>query len=145
MVVFLPEAHLLENSFADCKHVERISSVLFPVALARRFLPKPGEGPSREVLLNGSFKFRFIAETEEDDGASPTIVQAVVSAEGCDPSYWGTARIVLECALCQILDQAKLKETQSLVGGVLTPATAFGMVAVERLRNAGFHIDIVQD
>lgn len=109
-----------------------------------RFLPKPGEGPTKEQQLNGMFKYRFIAETEDREGSPSSLVQAVLACEGYDPGYWGTSRMVLECALCQVLDLKKLEEESLAEGGVLTPATAFGMVAIERLRAAGIPIDIVE-
>ncbi|GMH34093.1 hypothetical protein BSKO_01927 [Bryopsis sp. KO-2023] len=114
-------------------------------ALAMKFLPSPGEGPTKEQQLNGSFKFRYVAETEEPEGGKPEKVVATMGVTGFDPGYWGTARMVLECALCQVFDSEKLKEQGVMEGGVLTPATAFGMVAVERLRAAGFKFDIVSD
>ncbi|GMH34094.1 hypothetical protein BSKO_01928 [Bryopsis sp. KO-2023] len=119
--------------------------VAYPLgrAFGVNVLPSPGEGPNREDLFNGFFKYRFVAETEELEGGKPEKVVASLTADGFDPGYWGTSRIVLECALCQVFESAKLKEQGAMEGGVLTPAAAFGMVAVERLRNAGFKFDIV--
>ena len=49
------------------------------------------------------------------------------------PGYGETAKMLSESALCLALDEAKLPQ----VSGVLTPATALGMVLVDRLRAAG--------
>lgn len=113
-------------------------------AIAMRYLPKPGEGPTKEQQLNGMFQYRFVAETEEKEGSPSSIVQAVLRCEGHDPGYWGTSLMVLECALCQVLEKERLKEESLADGGVLTPAAAFGMVAIDRLIKAGFSIKIVE-
>lgn len=65
-----------------------------------------------------------------------------------DPGYWSTSRMILEAGLCMVLDANKLSalaaagQTQGSLGvragGVLTPASALGMVMVDRLRAAGF-------
>jgi short subunit dehydrogenase-like uncharacterized protein len=61
-----------------------------------------------------------------------------------DGGYWGTARMLLEAGLCLALDQAKCAAAGYQQGGVLTPASAMGMVLVERLRAADIHFDVVQ-
>ena len=59
-----------------------------------------------------------------------------------DPGYWSTSRMLLEAALCL----AKQKEEAKLMGlqpsGILTPASACGMLLVDRLRNVGFKFDV---
>ena len=41
---------------------------------------------------------------------------------GCDPGYWSTARMVLECGLCLAQDERELLQEGMREGGVLTPA-----------------------
>jgi short subunit dehydrogenase-like uncharacterized protein len=59
-----------------------------------------------------------------------------------DPGYWGTARLLLEAGLCLALDGAACDAAGCSRGGVLTPASAMGMVLVQRLRAAGVRFEI---
>lgn len=94
-------------------------------ALASRFLPAPGEGPSREERENGFFKVEVRATSMDGEK-----VMTRVSAN-CDPGYGATAIMLSESALCLALDELPAR------AGVLTPASAMGMKLVERLRAAG--------
>jgi short subunit dehydrogenase-like uncharacterized protein len=94
-------------------------------ALAARFLPAPGEGPSREERENGFFKVEVRATSTDGEK-----VVVRVSANR-DPGYGATAIMLSEAALCLAEDDLKTR------GGVLTPASAMGMKLVERLRAAG--------
>lgn len=51
--------------------------------------------------------------------------------------------MLLESGLCLTLDKDKLEANGAVLGGVLTPATAFGHVLINRLRNAGMTFDIL--
>ncbi|KIY97407.1 saccharopine dehydrogenase (NAD(+),L-glutamate-forming) [Monoraphidium neglectum] len=113
-------------------------------AFAMRYLPKPGEGPSRETMFNGYWKHAAIGLTEEEPGTEPQVVVAKCSDPHRDGGYWSTARMLLESGLCLALDSDKLKEAGQLQGGVLTPATAMGLVLAGRLREAGITFDVVQ-
>jgi short subunit dehydrogenase-like uncharacterized protein len=95
-----------------------------------RVLPKPGEGPSEKTQANGFFKVEITAR-----GESGRIHRAKVAAQG-DPGYAATAVLFGEAALCLALDELPSG------GGVLTPATAMGMVLVERLRAAGVTLEV---
>ncbi len=94
--------------------------------VTERILPKPGEGPSKEAREKGYFKARFVAEIEDGEK-----VRGLVEGTS-DPGYGETAKMLGESALCLAKDEAKLPPT----AGVLTPASAMGMVLVERLRAA---------
>ncbi|KAI8468795.1 MAG: Saccharopine dehydrogenase-domain-containing protein [Monoraphidium minutum] len=113
-------------------------------SLAARYLPKPGEGPTREAMFNGYWKHAAIGLTEEAPGVEPQVVVAKCSDPSRDGGYWGTARMLLEAGLCLALDAGKTREAGCLQGGVLTPATAMGLVLAGRLREAGIAFDIVQ-
>jgi short subunit dehydrogenase-like uncharacterized protein len=84
--------------------------------------PKPGEGPSKEERENGSYDILFVGE-----GAGGEMLRVGVTGD-MDPGYGSTSKMIAECALC-LTDEAK-----SLPGGVYTPAPAFGMAIIERLR-----------
>lgn len=71
------------------------------------------------------------------------VIVASCADEKRDPGYWGTARLLLEAGLCLALDQAACDEAGCVRGGVLTPASALGMVLVDRLRRVpGIRFDI---
>jgi short subunit dehydrogenase-like uncharacterized protein len=92
-----------------------------------RFLPKPGEGPSDEARAKGFFKIDIHARTSTGER-----YVCRVSAKG-DPGYAATAVMLGESALALVEDRERLPER----AGILTPATAFDGVLVDRLRAAG--------
>lgn len=92
-------------------------------AVASRFLPEPGEGPSPEAREKGGFRIEF--RSTLPDGR---VFGAEVLGKG-DPGYASTARMLSESGLCLA--------TTDGPGGVLTPAAAMGDALVERLREAG--------
>lgn len=96
--------------------------------LAEKFLPKPGEGPSKEVQEAGFFKIKLAGTT-----SSGEVVRVRVTGDR-DPGYGSTAKMLAEAGLC-ILDTA---ETGKNAGGFWTPASLMGDALVERLEaNAG--------
>ncbi|MCA2977957.1 MAG: saccharopine dehydrogenase NADP-binding domain-containing protein [Myxococcaceae bacterium] len=95
--------------------------------LVGALLPKPGEGPDKATRDGGFFRLRLEAETVEGER-----LHALVAGTS-DPGYGETAKMLSESALCLALDGEKLPK----VAGVLTPATAMGLVLVDRLRAAG--------
>lgn len=105
--------------------------------LEKHVLPKPGEGPSREAREAGFFKVRLVGETEPDANARKLKLKGLVEGTS-DPGYGETAKMLAESAMCLALDQESLDARF----GVLTPATAMGMVLVERLRRAGMTFSV---
>ena len=55
-----------------------------------------------------------------------------------DPGYGETAKMVSECALALVYDRQRIPGK----GGIMTPATAFGQVLVERLNAAGMELSV---
>jgi len=102
----------------------------FGRALAQRFLPSPGEGPTEAEMDGGFFLTELAAEA--DDGR---IVRGRIHGDG-DPGNRSTVRMLCESAFCLTTDRERLP-VAAHGGGVWTPATAFGGVLVERLRAAG--------
>lgn len=91
-----------------------------------RFLPEPGEGPSKEERESGFFKFHFYATLANDSKAF-----AVVTGDK-DPGYGSTSKMLAEAAICLAKDDLPKG------GGVLTPSVAMGDALLERLKaNAG--------
>lgn len=68
------------------------------------------------------------------------VARAVIAGKG-DPGNRSTVRMLCESALALVHDRARLDQLPHR-GGVLTPATAFGRVLVDRLRAAGLSIDV---
>ena len=106
----------------------------------RKFAPAPGQGPSREAMMEkGFFKHALVGESQ--DGS--TVVIGEMGDPKRDPGYWGTSRMVLEAGLCLALQQGALDGDEGLVhGGVLTPASAMGSHLIERLERAGQYYTI---
>lgn len=105
--------------------------------LAKKILPKPGEGPSKEQRERGSFEVRVLGETTSNDG-SPALRLASKVAGNADPGYAETAKMLGESALCLLEDTAQLPKRS----GVLTPASAMGSLLVSRLQRAGMTLSV---
>jgi short subunit dehydrogenase-like uncharacterized protein len=102
--------------------------------LAQRFLPKPGEGPSRDQREAGYYEvfFRGIdAQSPEKD--------TIVSVSGdLDPGYGSTARMLGEAAVCLA------KDPLTVGGGFWTPASALADNYLNRLTtSAGLTFKVV--
>jgi short subunit dehydrogenase-like uncharacterized protein len=99
--------------------------------LARRFLPKPGDGPSPEAQLAGFFDLRF-------NGWTPSGKRARTRVTGDrDPGYGATARMLGETAAA-LLDLPH----DEVGGGFWTPAAALGDRLVEQLEaHAGMRFE----
>ena len=101
-------------------------------AVLDRFLPAPGEGPDEETRRNGGFDIEIRTRT-----TSGAVYRAVVAADG-DPGYQATAVMLGESALALALDGDRLPPR----AGVLTPASGIGVRLAERLRIAGFTLQV---
>lgn len=99
--------------------------------LLRRFVPKPGEGPSRTERENGFFKLLLIGETVDGD-----VLKAQVTGDR-DPGYGSTCKMLAESAVCLA------KDPRSTGGGIWTPASAMGPALRDRMtNNAGLTFEI---
>jgi len=96
---------------------------------AKRFLPKPGEGPSEELRRTGYFVSRFVASGRAG------VVRAQMRGEG-DPGYAATARMIGESAMCLA------KDSLSSPGGIRTPASTMPEELLARLRAQRFTLDV---
>ncbi len=108
---------------------------LAPVrSLARRLMPKPGEGPSERAMDAGSFRCDLVGRT-----AGGHVLRGRIAGRG-DPGNRATTVFVCEAALALAVDGASLPGGPAR-GGLLTPATAFGAVLARRLRSAGMTVE----
>ena len=102
--------------------------------LLEKFMPAPGEGPSRDAQEKGSFDLRFVGKTA--DGEKLT---ARVTGDR-DPGYGSTAKMLIQAGLCLARDIGK----GNMPGGFWTPATIFGDRLIERLRcDAGLTFEVL--
>ncbi|KAI0697401.1 Saccharopine dehydrogenase-domain-containing protein [Cerioporus squamosus] len=110
--------------------------------LMKMFMPKPGEGPSDEVMEKGWMNITNYTECASSPGVW---AKSVMRGQG-DPGYLLTASMISEAALGLALDDASLPASARL-GGVLTPSTGLGGVLVSRLEATGriqFESEIVR-
>lgn len=98
--------------------------------LAQYYLvPKPGQGPSDEdIIAKNYFHYLVVAKTSE---AQPRRV--IVKMSGADAGYADTAVMLVESGLCLAFHLKDIREHVQNVGGLHTPATAFGIILVNRL------------
>ena len=95
------------------------------------FLPKPGEGPTREEREAGYFNLLMIGEL--DDG---TVMRLRIKGDR-DPGYGSTSKMLAETAVCLA------KDNPDVPGGMWTPAAALGDKLLTRLvRNAGLSFEL---
>ena len=100
--------------------------------LQRFVLPKPGEGPNRELQQTGFFNLMQIGKLP--DG---TVLRTRITGDQ-DPGYGSTSKMLAEAAVCLAKDELDAR------GGVLTPASAMGGHLLARLRDkAGLTFDVV--
>ncbi|KAI8638531.1 saccharopine dehydrogenase [Parasitella parasitica] len=104
-------------------------------------LPGSGDGPNAEARAKGHFNIEFVGTTESEPYDEPIRVRGIVKGFR-DPGYGDTCRMVVESALCIV---KSLKELPGKEGGILTPATAFGHVLLNRLKHNNGMIFEVKD
>jgi short subunit dehydrogenase-like uncharacterized protein len=100
----------------------------------RALLPAPGQGPSQRTMDGGSFRCELIGRS-----ANGHEVRGRIAGQG-DPGNRATTVFVCEAALGLAGDARRLPGGGSR-GGVLTPATALGLVLARRLAAAGMTIE----
>ncbi len=89
-------------------------------------LPKPGEGPDRELQQNGFFNLIQIGVLPDE-----TVLWGRITGDQ-DPGYGSTSKMLSECAVCLAQDNLDAG------GGIWTPAAVMAKPLSERLqRNAG--------
>ncbi|MFO7549981.1 MAG: saccharopine dehydrogenase NADP-binding domain-containing protein [Haliea sp.] len=102
--------------------------------LFAHFLPKPGEGPSREQREAGHYEL-FFHGAHPDDRALDMRVRV---AGQLDPGYGSTSRMLAEAAVCLARDPL------TVGGGFWTPASGLGDHLLTRLvENAGLTFEEV--
>jgi short subunit dehydrogenase-like uncharacterized protein len=103
----------------------------------RRFLPQPGEGPSKEVMNKGFFKCEFIGLAK-----SGARVRGIFKGQG-DAGNRITVKCLCESAFVLALGAANTSGAKPERGGVLTPVTGVGEELMGRLASAGISFEFV--
>ncbi|KAG5190848.1 Saccharopine dehydrogenase-domain-containing protein [Tribonema minus] len=102
-------------------------------ALLQQVAPASGEGPPASIRENSFFEIYV-----EGHGANGAHVLATVGSDKGDAGYQETCKMLAESALALALNTTALPQRT----GILTPASALGMVLVERLRAAGMVLSV---
>ncbi len=92
---------------------------------AARFMPKPGEGPTRQQRESGFFDIELFGEHPHDRDKS---IRARVYGDR-DPGYGSTAKMLGESAVCLAIDELPV------AGGFWTTAAAMGAPLLRRLND----------
>ncbi|KAG6382104.1 Saccharopine dehydrogenase-domain-containing protein [Boletus reticuloceps] len=110
---------------------------LFPPVrwMARRLMPRSGDGPPEEQFEAGALKITNITTSLPNAEGRTTTVRTTFRGKG-EPGYFLSSIIIVECALSLVLEADHLPSFAKR-GGVLTPMTAFGDVLIERLKTSG--------
>jgi short subunit dehydrogenase-like uncharacterized protein len=103
--------------------------------LQNRFLPKPGEGPSKGARERGFFKLLLVGSDDEDNE-----IRVRVSGDR-DPGYGSTSKMLGEAAFTLATDLSS-KQT---AGGFWTPSTAMAEQLMTRLvDHAGLTFEVLE-
>ena len=103
--------------------------------LVRKFLLKPGQGPSQETQDQGWFRATFVAYSEDNE-------RKICSMFGSgDPGYKSTGKMVCESALA--LARSNDLPGGNEYGGVLTSAVGLGKVLIDRLKSAEIEFKVI--
>jgi short subunit dehydrogenase-like uncharacterized protein len=98
--------------------------------IVQRFLPKPGEGPSRDARENGYFNLLLVGRL-----ASGELLKLRVKGDK-DPGYGSTSQMLAETAVCLASGEC------AVPGGFWTPSSALGGALKDRLeRSAGLSFE----
>jgi len=102
--------------------------------LARRFLPKPGEGPSQHTREKGFYEIFFHGVHPDDKSKD---MRLKVTGD-MDPGYGSTSKMLAEAAVCLAKDEI------DVAGGFWTPASAMNKLLIDRLiARAGLTFEII--
>lgn len=138
---FLPAFLLTAILYTVIPVVILLFKVPFFATKFKSWLPSSGDGPDAEQRAKGRFEIQFVGTAETEPYDETVRVRGIVKGFR-DPGYGDTCRMVAESALCII---KSLKDLPGNQGGILTPATAFGHVLLDRLRHNDGMIFEVKD
>ena len=103
-----------------------VGAAVFAPSVFARFLPAPGEGPSREAMDAGFLKLHAVGKMVDKSSGATTGRLTSTYHFPLDTGYLMTAQMLVQTGML-------LLERKEGVGGVLTPAVALGSDIVVRL------------
>ncbi|MEH6569669.1 MAG: saccharopine dehydrogenase NADP-binding domain-containing protein [Halioglobus sp.] len=132
---------LLNSSRFQARSIATISNIgmgslsVTPLRnIAKKMLPKPGEGPSKADREAGYYELYFHGKHPHDPDKD---MRAKVTGD-MDPGYGSTSKMLAEAAVCLA------KDKPAGGGGIWTPAAAMGGKLLSRLReNAGLTFEVI--
>ena len=92
---------------------------------------QPGEGPDEATRNKSSFRVTFVGEAGGE--------RVITAVSGGDAGYTETSKMLSECGLMLIRDEASIPESS----GVITPVEAFGETLIQRLNSRGINFEVV--
>ncbi len=102
--------------------------------IVNRFLPNPGEGPSKRQRENGFFNISIYAL-----GKDGKWIRGKITGD-MDPGYGSTSKMLAEAAVCLAVDS----DQSPSVSGILTPSVALGTPYLYRLtKYAGLTFEMI--
>ena len=104
--------------------------------MVQKALPAPGTAVGT-IGEQGYCNLHFIGKTEPENGEASATVLGKTEMK-MDPAYAGTAKMVVEAALCLALQDEELRKAGYPEGGVLTPAASMGHVLIDRFNSRDF-------
>jgi short subunit dehydrogenase-like uncharacterized protein len=128
----------LTGWLADTAYSALVGAAIFAPTLFGRFLPKPGEGPTREAMDKG-FLIVHGRGKMTPTGGGPELAVRTKFTFNEDAGYLDTAKMLIESGMVLISDGER-------PAGVLTPAAALGSEIVRRIvREMPATFEIVQE
>jgi len=125
------EAQLRDTSWAqqakDFGYTALVGAAIYMPGLFQRFLPQPGEGPSRRTMETGWLVVHGRGKMVDRAKGEETPLSSKFTF-GEDVTYLGTARMLVETGMVLLEKRGKAP------GGVTTPAAALGSAIVKRLQ-----------
>ncbi|KAJ3211392.1 hypothetical protein HDU82_005956 [Entophlyctis luteolus] len=121
------------------------SAMFFPPTrwLIKKLVPQGTNTASEQTLRSSDGFMKFVGQAEDGSKAI-----AEFKTRG-DFGYVATGTMLAEAAMCLALDRSKLDASAAeagsfgiLQGGILTAASAGGMILVNRLQKIGFKISV---
>jgi short subunit dehydrogenase-like uncharacterized protein len=109
-------------------------------SIFQQFLPKPGDGPSREDMENGFLKVRGFGTMVEKDGQQKHNLASTFQFNK-DTGYLYTAVLLVETGMLLV------EKCGTLSGGCKTPASALGNDLTQRIvkeMDASFEVKEVE-
>ncbi|EED22827.1 conserved hypothetical protein [Talaromyces stipitatus ATCC 10500] len=106
--------------------------------IAKRFVPAPGHGPSKEETVNDYSEHRVLVSSNQKDSTTGKM-KKVLGSIAYRGDLYGLTGITVSAAAKIVLEHEK--EIKNISAGFVTPAT-LGQAYVDELERGGFNFDV---